>query len=265
MQPTLPVTPEIMHLEADGFLRELDAAPPGPVGTLRVRVRKVDGDLERTVRFGATAVTDAAGAPADAELTIGAEDLLALATGAADGALLYLAGRLEVEGDEDLVLGLGTAVRVPGAARALIDPAALDPLAVSDAIAHVPTEHLSAVMSGGFRGLVLAEVFRRLPDFLIAEKAERVRVAVMFEVEGENPAAPDRYVVRVAGGACAVEADVPADTPVDATLVLAGHEFLRLVLGHLNPVRGVLSGQIRVRGEVLKALGFNAVMRIPGR
>jgi putative sterol carrier protein len=89
-------------------------------------------------------------------------------------------------------------------------------------------------------------------------------VAVAFEVGGRYDGLVDRYVVRVAGGACTVEADAPADAVVDATLLLEGHEFLRLVLGHLNPVRGVMSGQIRVHGSVIKALGFNAVMRIPG-
>ena len=199
----------------------------------------------------------------DAVVRIGLDDLVRLAAGQADGALLYLAGALSVAGREDLVLGVGSLLRAPGSDRAVIDAGALDPVAVSVAIADTPSEHLDAVMSGGFRELVLTEVFRRLPEFLIAEKAVGVRLAIGFEIAGPVGAAADRYVVRVAGGACEVVAG-GHDDAVDATIELEGHEFLRLVLGHLNPVRGVLSGQLRVRGRIVKALGFNAVMRIPG-
>lgn len=235
----------------------------GPHGVVRVEVGLPDGTSDvATVRFdsrGARLVDD--GDP-DAAIRVPLVPMVRLATGQADGALLYLAGVLQVVGREDLVLDLGMSLHAHG--RPLVDAAALDPVAVSRAIEHARLEHLAAVMAGGFRGLVLREVFGRLPEFVIAERAERVRVAVAFEVGGRVDGGVDRYVVRILEGACVVTADAPADEPVDATLELEGHEFLRLVLGHLNPVRGVLSGQVKVRGQVVKALGFNAVMRIPG-
>lgn len=196
------------------------------------------------------------GPEADVVITALSADLHALDRGEADGALLHLAGRLQVEGDAALLLEL--------AAPALIDPAALDPEAVSAAIAGVPTAHLDAVMAGGFRALVLGEVFRRLPEFLDAEKAARARVSVGFDVGGRPDGGIDRYVVRVESGRCTVEPDPAGELAADVTLVLDGSEFLRLVLGHLNPVRAVLGGQVKVRGELMKALAFNAVMRIPG-
>lgn len=271
MALTLPTSLETVQRDAERLIAALNAAPPGPSGVLRVDILGDERTIlgSHTVRFDAVAVVAAPGVDPDAVLVIGLDDLVRLAAGAADGALLYLSGEIDVSGDESLVLALGSALRVQGSARALIDPAALDPIAVSAAIADAPLEHLDRVMAGGFRELILTEVFRRLPDFLIAEKAARVQVAVMFEIErgeiecGEIDAL-DRYVVRIAEGICVVQTGAEPDEPVDATLVLAGHEFLRLVLGHLNPVRGVLSGQIRVRGQVLKALGFNSVMSIPG-
>jgi putative sterol carrier protein len=234
----------------------------GPTGVVRVDIDLADGGRESwSVRFTPTGV---ALVDADPQVVVRLplDALIRLATGATDGALLYLAGELEVVGDEELLLGIGSAL--PAASgRPLIDAAALDPLSVSAAIADVRTEHLASVMAGGFRGLVLAEVFRRLPEFMIAEKAERVRVAVAFEIGGRHDGEVDRYVVRIAEGECVVIPAADADSSVDATLVLEGHQFLRLVLGHLNPVRGVLSGELQVKGQVLKALGFNSVMRIP--
>lgn len=234
-----------------------------PEGVLRLEVLLPDTTVEVwSARFGARGAELDDDAEPDVVVRVPLVPLVRLVTGQADGALLYLSGTVEVTGSEDFLLALGSAITLGG--RAVIDAAALDPVAVSRAIADVRTEHLAAVMAGGFRDLVLSEVFGRFPEFVIAEKAARVQVAIAFEIGGRSDGGVDRYVVRLEGGGCEVIAGATPDTPVDATLELEGHEFLRLVLGHLNPVRGVLGGQVRVRGQVVKALGFNAVMRIPG-
>jgi len=235
----------------------------GPAAVVRVDAELPEGSRDTwTVRFGPAGVVLVDADP-QVVVRLPLEAAVELASGTADGALLYLSGVLDVVGDETALLEIGT--RLPTASgRPLIDPAALDPQAVSEAIADSRTEHLAAVMSGGFRALVLSEVFRRLPEFVIAEKAERVRVGIGFEIGGRPDGEVDRYVVRITDGVCTVIADAAEDEPVDATVLLEGHEFLRLVLGHLNPVRGVVSGQLRVRGQVIKALGFNSVMRRPG-
>ncbi|MET3960203.1 putative sterol carrier protein [Marmoricola sp. OAE513] len=259
-------TPAARASAVERAVEHLDASPPGAVGALRVELAVAAGATEVwTLDFSGSGVRLAPDQEPDAVLRASVEDVLDLVAGRADGALLHLAQRLEVSGDESFVLALGTAVRVPGADRALIDPASLDPEAVSSAIAGVDVRHLAAVMSGGFRELVLAEVFRRIPEFLVPEKAERVSVSVAFEIEREPEGeAADRYVVRIVDGLCTVIPYAGPEVAADATLVLEGQEFLRLVLGHLNPVRGVLSGQIRVRGQVIKALGFHSVVNIPG-
>lgn len=245
------------------LVAHLDRTPPGPTGVVRFEVETAPGSAQSwTVRFATDKVALAPAAEPQAAVRARLADLVDLAAGRADVALLHLSEQLDVVGDEELVLALGTAIRT-ATGRPLLDAAALDPVAVSAAIGAARVEHLAGVMAGGFRELVLTEVFRRLPEFLIAEKAGGVRVAIGFEIE-RAAAHVDRYVVRIADGACTVQTSAPDDTPVDATIVLAGHEFLLLTLGHLNPVRGVLSGQVRVRGQLIKALGFNSVMRIPG-
>lgn len=39
--------------------------------------------------------------------------------------------------------------------------------------------------------------------------------------------------------------------------------FLKLVTGQLNPVKGVLTGALKVKGDRAKALALNAVMDPP--
>ncbi len=243
----------------------------GPYGELRLEIVPTDAEGPRVVRIGfeqtgvRVLVDGDAVNPAGTEVTVrlGVRSLVDLATGRADGALLYLADRLQVNGDATFLLALGATLRVPGSGTALIDPEALAPEAVSAAIKDVSTEHLDAVMAGGFRDLILDEVFRRLPEFLNAEKAARVRLTVGFLVEGPAGAG-DRYLVDISDGACITGRDPDGERQADVTLVLTGAQFLRLVLGHLNPVRAVLGGQVRVQGELMKALAFNSIMRIPG-
>lgn len=187
-----------------------------------------------------------------------------LATGQLDAGLAHLGGRLGVLGDESAVLTIGRRLRGLVSGRPLIDPSALVPEAVAASIAAVDDSYLVRTMSGAFRPLVLEEVFRRIPEFLIPEKAARVRVSVAMAVTGRADGGEDRYVVRVADGACEVVPDPAGEVESEATLVLESAQFLRLVLGQLNPIRGVLSGRLRVRGELVKALALNSVLRIPG-
>lgn len=242
----------------------------GITGTVEVAVREsagADSGAHRVVvevGGGQIALIDPDGAAASAVLELDAETLGAVIGGEADVALAYLAGAIELTGDAALVLALGTRVRRAASGAPLIDPAALDPEAASRAVAGVPAEHLESVMAGAFRELILGEVFRRFPEFLIVEKAADVALAAAFNVAGGEAAGSARYVVRIDRGECEVVADPGGDLAAEVTLHLGGAQFLQLVLGHLNPVRAVLSGAVRVEGQLMRALALNSVLRIPG-
>ncbi|CAB4724347.1 unannotated protein [freshwater metagenome] len=130
------------------------------------------------------------------------------------------------------------------------------------ALAGVPTSHLREVMSGGFRPVVLDEIFRRLPDFVNARRAARLDLTIGFRLLGGPGGEPERWVVRIDHGACKVEAGDPGGHR-DATITCEGHDFLRLATGHLSAVSGVLKGQLKVKGEKAKALQLASVLDIP--
>lgn len=185
-----------------------------------------------------------------------------LVSGELNAGLAYLAGQLDIEGDADLALAVGGLFRVPGSGSVAVDPRLLDPVDVARALGEVKGDHLRKVMRSGFRPVVLGEIFRRLPDFVNPEKARGVTLCVGFRLAGNPSGEPERYVVELTGGVATVTEDHEGGVR-DATVSCEGHDFLRLVTGHLNPVAGVLKGQLKVKGDKGKALKLAAVMDIP--
>jgi putative sterol carrier protein len=238
-------------------------------GTVAFRLRLPKRGEETYVlefRDGAVAIVPPpAGAKPDVTIACGAKEFVRLVTGGVNAALLYLADRLAIEGDEMLALQVGGVFRVPGSRDVAVDPTALDPSDVAVAIAKVKDSHLDAVMASGLRDVVLSEVFRRLPEYVHEEKAEAHHLAVGFKIGGRPDGGADRYVVTLRQGVATVDriAEGSDRGNRDATIALSGAQFLKLVTGHLNPVAGVMRGQLKVRGDVKAALTFSGLMHIP--
>jgi len=185
-----------------------------------------------------------------------------IVSGERNAGLEYLRGKLDIDGDAMLALAVGGLFRVPGSSAVAVDPSALDPVEVARALGEVRAEHLRKVMASGFRPIVLSEIFRRLPDFVDERKAAKSDLTIGFRLLGNPSGEVERYVVRVRGGVATVSAG-DAGEDRDATVTCEGHDYLRLATGHLNPVSGVLKGQLRVRGDKAKALAFSSVIDIP--
>lgn len=236
-------------------------------GTVRIDLTRDDARLgHHLLQIGSGSITVEAdvpaAAPSDVVLGTSVIGFVRLVSGQGNAALDYLAGRLHVEGDAGLALAVGGLFTIPGTDEIAVDPSALDPVDVARALAGVPVEHLREVMASGFRPVVLEEIFRRLPDFVNPRRAARADLTVGFKLLGAPGGEPERYVVRVDHGACKVEPDdVGGDR--DATITCEGYDFLRLATGHLAAVKGVLRGQLKVRGEKAKALQLASVLDIP--
>ncbi len=232
-------------------------------GVVCFDLSRPDGPNERhTARFAHGRVT-LEDVPGDVTIRAAVVDFVRLVTGQSNAALLYLSGGLGITGDALLALDVGSVFRLPGSGAVAVDPTALDPVDVATAIKDVPRGHLAEVMGGAFRDLVVGEVFRRFPEFLDQQKAQRQRLHIGFHISGRPDGGADRFIVHVADGSCTVEADPPQGAERDATLLLDGPDFLRLVTGHVNPVRALMTGRLKLKGDRAKALAFNAVMDPP--
>lgn len=200
--------------------------------------------------------------PVDVVLRTSLLRFVRLVSGEHNAGLEYLSGKLDIEGDAALALAVGGIFRVPGTGSVAVDPHLLDPVDVARALGEVKADHLRRVMRSGFREVVLGEIFRRLPDFVNQEKSRGVTLCVGFRLAGNPSGEAERYVVELVDGVASVRAGDEGGSR-DATVSCEGHDFLRLVTGHLSPVAGVLKGQLKVKGDKAKALKLASVMDIP--
>jgi putative sterol carrier protein len=270
----LLVDETVRHVAVRSVLGRLDEyAVPDRLATIEGTVafrlllpRRGEETYLLEFRDGAVGVVPPpSGEEPDVAIVCGALEFVRLVTGGVNAALLYLGDRLAIEGDELLALRVGGVFRVPGSRDVAVDPTALDPVDVAVAIAKVKDSHLNKVMASGLRDVVLSEVFRRLPDYVHEEKAEPHHLAVGFKIGGRRDGGADRYVVTLREGMATVDrlAEGSDRGNRDATIALNGAQFLKLVTGHLNPVTGVMRGQLKVRGDVKAALTFSGLMHIP--
>ncbi len=54
-------------------------------------------------------------------------------------------------------------------------------------------------MKGGFRSVVLDEIFRRFPEYLDQRSADKLKLAACFKIGG-GPNGDDRYLVEIDHG-----------------------------------------------------------------
>lgn len=263
---------EIRPVAVEGILARLhEFAIPERLaelhGTVRFDLERRGTLLERHAlvfdRGAMTLVADvAADVPVDVVLRTSILRFIRLVSGERNAGLEYLSGKLDIDGDADLALAVGGIFRVPGTGEVALDPTTLDPGDVATALKGVRTDHLRKVMASGFRQVVLSEIFRRMPDFLDTRKASAVELTVAFRLLGNPSGEIERYVVRIDHGTATVEqGDEGGDR--DATVTCEGYDYLRLATGHLNPVAGVLKGQLKVKGDKARALQLSSLFDFP--
>lgn len=250
-----------------GFDRFADFAVPSLLeemnGVVRFVVRRDRGvDESYDAHFGEGTVDVRPAGASDPDVTISTDALtfLRLLSGTASAALLVLAGTITVSGDEQLALQTGGVFRVPGQTGVAVDPTALDAVQVAGVVAKAKDSHLKDVMRGGFRSVVLDEIFRRFPEYLDERRTQKLKLAACFKIGG-GPNGDDRYLVEIDHGDCTVTPEGEGKRSV--TIALGGAEFLKLATGNLNPTMAFMKGKLKVKGDLASALALSGAVRIP--
>ena len=250
-----------------GFSRFADFAVPEQLaamkGVVRFVVRRdrgVDESYDAHFADATVEVHPAGDEQPDVTISTDALTFLRLLSGTASAALLVLAGTIKVSGDEQLALQTGGVFRVPGQSGVAVDPTALDAVQVAGVIAKAKDSHLQDVMKGGFRSVVLDEIFRRFPEYLDERSTQKLKLAACFKIGG-GPNGDDRYLVEIDHGDCTITPEGEGKRSV--TIALGGAEFLKLATGNLNPTLAFMKGKLKVKGDLTSALALSGAVRIP--
>jgi len=141
-----------------------------------------------------------------------------------------------------------------------IDADVFDPEVVAIVVGSTPEAKLAEAMDGPLRGVIVGEVFRRMPERLNNATAASADAVINWEIPN-NGGEADRYTVVVQGGTCTVEEGLHPSPRV--SLSLDAVTFLRLVTGNLNPVTAFMAGQITIQGDLMFAASVTALFDIP--
>ena len=123
-----------------------------------------------------------------------------------------------------------------------------------------PDKRLEAAMSGPMRDVIVAEVFRRMPERLDHRAAAGLEAAIAWRIRRPD-GAYDRYLVRVADGACSVEPGGEGEARV--SLQMDSLTFCKVVTGNANPVMQFMTGKLSVRGDLMFAANVTRLFDIP--
>ena len=130
-------------------------------------------------------------------------------------------------------------------------------------VAGAPDERLARTMGGPLRRVLIWQIFRTMRQRADAERVAGIDAIVEFQVRGGRHGRTDRRQVVIANGRCKTPAR--ATRRPTLTVQLTPVAFLRLVGGASGPSRLVMTGGLKVRGDLLLAMRLPQVLGIPGR
>jgi SCP-2 sterol transfer family len=122
-------------------------------------------------------------------------------------------------------------------------------------------QRLGAVMRSRLRGVLLWQIFRTMRQR--AQPDARLNEVVEFRITGRRGGAIDRYQLAFSGGRCRRSRRGGREPAL--TLELEPVAFLHLVGGTASPQRLLISGKLKLRGDLRLALALPAALRLPGR
>ena len=141
-----------------------------------------------------------------------------------------------------------------------VDPEVFDTELMALLFKLTPDDRLAEAMAGPLRDVVVAEVFRRMPERLDRRAAAGLDAAIAWRIRRPD-GGYDRYLVRVADGSCSVEPDGEGDARV--SLQMDSLTFCKLVTGNANPVMQFMTGKLSVRGDLMFAASVTRLFDIP--
>jgi hypothetical protein len=124
-----------------------------------------------------------------------------------------------------------------------------------------PDQRLQSVMRSRLRGILLRQIFRTICQR--AQPDPRLDATVEFRITGRRDGGIDRYQLTLSDGRCRTSRRGGGRPAL--TLELEPGAFLRLVGGTASAQRLLITGKLKLRGDLMVALALPATLRPPRR
>ncbi|MCU1684628.1 MAG: hypothetical protein JWQ81_5367 [Amycolatopsis sp.] len=112
------------------------------------------------------------------------------------------------------------------------------------------------------RSVFLDEIFRRMSEHFLPEKAKYVDFVVSWRfLGGTGEDGFDRFQTVIEDGVCVSSIDL-ARSP-DTTLTLSVDDFIRMATGNAAVAAMFVTGKVKVKGEYTPAVRFSSYFDIP--
>ena len=134
---------------------------------------------------------------------------------------------------------------------------------LADLVRDASKEQLLAVVRHDeLRPLFLDEIFRRMSERFLADKARGTDLVVSWRfTEGDGDGGYDRFQTVIEAGQCVSGADLGREP--DTTVTLCASDFIRMATGNANVASMFVTGKVRVKGEYAPAVRFSSYFDIP--
>lgn len=145
-----------------------------------------------------------------------------------------------------------------------IDPNNLTSMTPAEFAAFVKSasdQEIKDLFGGEHRQAILDAIFNWFPAMFRPDKAEGVNSQVNWRVTGGPGDSADTYGVFVKDGQCTVAKD--PETDPDVSFMTGPVEFVKLLTGAGNAVMMVMSGKVKIRGEMPQAMAFQSWFSMP--
>ncbi|WP_245900701.1 SCP2 sterol-binding domain-containing protein [Prauserella shujinwangii] len=150
-----------------------------------------------------------------------------------------------------------------GTAGAGVELSSLSTEVLASIVQNASKEQIRAVAEHQeLRSVFLDEIFRRMSEHFLPEKARHVDLVVSWRfTDGDGEGGFDRYQTVIEDGACVSGPDL--GRAPDTTITLSAEDFIRMATGNAAVATMFLTGKVKVKGEYAPAVRFGTYFDIP--
>ena len=105
--------------------------------------------------------------------------------------------------------------------------------------------------------ITLQELFDRLPDAFLPEKAGDMDAVIQFKLTGEEES---DWIVIIKDKAVKVEKGIHEDPTM--TLSANSQDYKDIVTGRMNPMNAFMQGKVKLQGNLNLAMKFAEIFKL---